>query len=162
MSTTWPVYLVGHDYSHMKFRKFNQSNLQQPSTTVFDDDDTTNFNRLMVYLLFRTNIRMRNTSFGRIFVWVNTSFPRSTFPTAFSRSRFSFGKLSRHCNIDSIILTCSVTNGNYWHRIVRFSMREVLSFFDIHFSSNRIHNKKDLTYIILDLFLSKQKTDVSI
>ena len=58
MSTTWPVYLVGHDYSHMKFRKFNQSNLQQPSTTVFDDDDTTNFNRLMVYLLFRTNIRM--------------------------------------------------------------------------------------------------------
>lgn len=103
-----------------------------------------------------------NTSFGRIFVWVNTSFPRSTFPTASSRSRFSFGKLSRHCNIDSIILTCSVTNGNYWHRIVRFSMREVLSFFDIHFSSNRIHNKKDLTYIILDLFLSKQKTDVSI
>lgn len=58
MSTTWPVYLVGHDYSHMKFRKFNQSNLQQPSTAVFDDDDTTNFNRLMVYLLFRTNIRM--------------------------------------------------------------------------------------------------------
>ena len=58
MSTTWPVYLVGHDYSHMKFRKFNQSNLHQPSTTVFDDDDTTNFNRLMVYLLFRTNIRM--------------------------------------------------------------------------------------------------------
>lgn len=103
-----------------------------------------------------------NTSFGRIFVWVNTSFPRSTFPTASSRSRFSFGKLSRHCNIDSIILTCSVTNGNYWHRIVRFSMREVLSFFDIHFSSNRIHNKKDLTYIILDLFLSKQKTDVSV
>ena len=103
-----------------------------------------------------------NTSFGRIFVWVNTSFPRSTFPTASSRSRFSFGKLSRHCNIDSIILTCSVTNGNYWHRIVRFSMREVLSFFDIHFRSNRIHNKKDLTYIILDLFLSKQKTDVSI
>ena len=99
---------------------------------------------------------------GRIFVWVNTSFPRSTFPTTSSRSRFSFGKLSRHCNIDSIILTCSVTNGNYWHRIVRFSMREVLSFFDIHFSSNRIHNKKDLTYIILDLFLSKQKTDVSI
>ena len=94
--------------TNMKTSNFNQSNLQQPPSATFDDEDTIDFTRWMVYLFFRKNILKSNT-FSVLFY-----------------SLFGFSRPNRAYNIDwililSIIMTSSITKGNYWNiRIVTF------------------------------------------